>query len=206
MYKVFFNEKKINFTSTGNVTLNKYTLIFNENTSVTSIKKWFGSFIESECRQAFIVHPSPEKVFKKFQSGFTTIHAAGGVVIRNNEILFIFRNEKWDLPKGKVDKGESVENAAIREVQEECGIRNVKIVKPLLPTFHIYPSPYSKQKNDWIFKKTWWFEMKYQEAFDGKPQREENITKVNWFGTKDFDQVLKNTHENLKQLILLYCD
>lgn len=206
MYKVFFNEKEIIFTSPGNVTLNKYTGIFDENAADATIKKWFISFIESERRQAFLVHPFPERIFKKFQAVFTIIHAAGGVVIRNNKLLFIFRNEKWDLPKGKVDKEESVENAAIREVEEECGIRNVKIVKPLPHTFHIYSSPYTKQKDEWIFKKTWWYEMKYQEAFDGKPQKEENITGINWFGKKELDQVLENTYENLKPLILLYCD
>ena len=93
-------------------------------------------------------------------------------------MLFIFRNGVWDLPKGKVDKHETTHEAAIREVEEECGISHLQMVKKLPSTYHIYQSPYKKTMGKWILKETYWYEMKYVGHDEGIPQEEENITEI----------------------------
>jgi 8-oxo-dGTP pyrophosphatase MutT (NUDIX family) len=133
---------------------------------------------------------------------FRQLPAAGGVVRQNEKLLFIFRRNKWDLPKGKIDKGENTPQAALREVEEECGISGHRIVKPLLPTFHIYPS--EKTNGEWIFKETSWFEMDYSGDHPGKPESAEGITQIKWFHANELNEVWENTYENLKEIIKIY--
>jgi len=206
MYKVFLNEKLIRIGGRANITLNKPTRFFDKNCTLEEVKKWFGEFVKNDEKEAFLIHEEPADFFEFFQSAFIPIQAAGGVVIRKNKLLFIFRNEKWDLPKGKIDKGETAREAALREVEEECGITGHSIVKRLPPTYHMYISPYKKNKGKWIFKETFWFEMKYQGEQLGSPQEEEGITEVKWFTKKQMEKVWKNTYENLKPIISIYRD
>jgi 8-oxo-dGTP pyrophosphatase MutT (NUDIX family) len=204
MYKVFFNEKLIAVSGRENITLNKPIRAFENDCSFEDVKSWFGSFIKGDEKEIILTHSVPEKFFELFQSVFITIHAAGGVVLRKNKILFIFRNGKWDLPKGKIEPGEKAAIAAVREVEEECGISGHKIVKQLPSTFHIYQSPYKETQGEWIFKETFWFEMKYAGSDSGTPQIDEGITEVRWLNRNELNTVLTNTYENLKQIIQLY--
>lgn len=120
-----------------------------------------------------------------------TIEAAGGVVEFNNNILLIKRLEKWDLPKGKIELGENVEHAAIREVHEECGI-NVEIKHFLCYTFHTYIL-----KNMYIIKKTHWYSMTTKSIDNVKPQLEEDITEVRFVSKNDINVYLQNTYSNI---------
>ena len=134
-----------------------------------------------------------------FISLFKLIEAAGGIVKNEeNEILFIYRWEKWDLPKGKLHKKnkESKEDGAIREVTEETGLKKISIIKELFPTFHIY---YENEKR--ILKKTWWFAMAGKKDEMLKPQEEEGITRVRWVAKNDIGLVLANTYASLLELI-----
>ena len=205
MYKVFFNDRKIVISENADITLNKFVNVEENFHSVNDVIHWFSDFILSDQKEAILSADNVDSFWKnEFVPSFKFIRAAGGVVIRNNELLFIFRNEKWDLPKGKIDNTESLEKAALREVEEECGISGHEIVRKLPSTFHIYESPYEKTKGIWILKETYWFEMHYSGIENGKPQIEENITETRWFERKDLKAVLANTYENLKQVIELY--
>jgi 8-oxo-dGTP pyrophosphatase MutT (NUDIX family) len=206
MYKVFFNEKSITITVEENITLIKTTPVFVDSYSSSEINKWFNDFVKSKETEVFLIHQNPEAFFELFKSGFINVPAAGGVVFRKNEMLVIFRNEKWDLPKGKMDTGETAEEAAVREVTEECGISNLHIQKQLPSTFHVYISPYKKTKGEWIFKETFWFEMIYSGKGSGKPQQEEGITKIVWFSKNGLYKVLSDTYENLKPIFQIYRD
>ncbi len=206
MYKVFFNQKSIVITHPQNITLFKTLPVYADTFSKDDIKTWFEGFAEGEIVEAVLVHSLPESFFQLFQSAFKIIYAAGGVVFREKKILFIFRNEKWDLPKGKIDAGETIEETALREVEEECGIKNMEIRKNLPSTFHIYKSPYKKSLGEWIFKETFWFEMNYNGRDSGVPQLEEGITEIRWLATNELDLVMKNTYENLKQIVAFYLD
>ncbi len=206
MYKVFLNDRLIEIGDSVNNT--KYNLVvkLDEKTGADDIQNWFADFITQNSEKITLVHPNPVHFFQIFRSVFLEDPAAGGVVKSETRLLFIFRNGKWDLPKGKIDKNETLAEAALREVSEECGISGQKIEKQLPSTFHIYQSPYAKTKGQWIFKETFWFEMIYNGTDEISPQQEEGITEVKWFRKNELDEVLANTYENLKQIILLYCD
>ena len=206
MYKVFWNDRLIEICAPENSKKNNLTVKFDEVAGTEAIRKWFAEFVAQNSKKIMLVHSNPNHLFQVFRSVFQELPAAGGVVKRENQLLFIFRNGKWDLPKGKIDKGETPPVAALREVSEECGISGQRIVKQLPSTYHIYESPYSKTKGQWIFKETFWFEMNYGGAGEIAPQQEEGITEVKWFRKNELEEVLANTYENLKQIILLYCD
>ena len=204
MYKVFFNQKLIIITVSTNITLNQKKCVFVDAFSTHEIRNWWEKFVIDNSSEIVLVHQNPELFFELFRSVFILVPAAGGLVFKNNKLLIIFRNGKWDLPKGKIDKGETIENAAIREVEEECGIKNPVIDKKLPSTFHIFQSPYRKSKGKWILKETHWFEMNYNGETTGKPQLEEGITKIKWFQKNNLTEVFENTYENLKQIISIY--
>ncbi len=205
MYKVFFNQKLINISAKENITLRKTSTQKTDSFTVFDVQKWFQGFIQNKEVETSLIHSSPEQFFEIFQSAFLKIDAAGGVVFNcDGKILFILRNGVWDLPKGKVEKDEIILETAIREVEEECGITGLEIIKELPSTYHIYQSEYKKTKGQWIFKETFWYEMKYNGVYPGVPQEEEGITQIKWFAQNELDEVWANTYENLRQIITLY--
>ena len=132
-----------------------------------------------------------------FCSDYCLIEAAGGVVYNNeNQLLMIFRNNKWDLPKGKLEHNENIMECAIREVQEECGISELRIVNALKDTYHTYEI---NGKN--ILKRTYWFSMTTD--FKGRlvPQIEEGITKVVWVDSNRIYEKLNNSFGNINELL-----
>lgn len=145
-----------------------------------------------------ILVKEPKSFFRKMRKLYETIHAAGGVVINEeNEYLFIFRKGKWDLPKGKLDEGEKTKKAAVREVEEECGIRVEDLGTRLCKTWHVY-----EEKGQVVFKKTVWYNMKAgkQELI---PQLEEGITEARWIAPGDFSLVKANTYPLINDIISL---
>lgn len=109
----------------------------------------------------------------------------------------IFRNGKWDLPKGKKEKGEEIESCAKREVQEECGVRNLEITEKLMDTYHIYT-----HKGKKVLKRTYWFKMTIN--FEGVliPQTKEGITKVAWVKQQEIKEKLQNSYGNIRELLV----
>ena len=141
-------------------------------------------------KQYVLLAEDPKAAFKKIKENCLLIKAAGGLVRNsNNDYLFIFRNKKWDLPKGKVEKGEKMKEAAVREVEEECGVSILTNGERLCKTFHIY-----ELGNRIVLKKTNWYEMTVKGQPKLIPQKEEGITKAGWFGKKDLEPLLKNTY------------
>jgi 8-oxo-dGTP pyrophosphatase MutT (NUDIX family) len=205
MYKVFLNDRLIEIGDSANITKTKPSVIFNDPVTVSEVKAWFHNFERGVENEVVLAHPYPETFFKIFRQAFIELPAAGGVVISAGKLLFIFRNGKWDLPKGKIDAGETPDESALREVAEECGISAHSITKTLPSTFHIYSSTYRKTKGQWIFKETFWFEMQHAGKEEPAPQYDEGITEVKWFSKSGLDEALANTYENLKQIIQLYC-
>ena len=127
-----------------------------------------------------------EKIVTKIKKQFKLIEAAGGIVEKGNEILLIHRLNKWDLPKGKVEKGESIEIAAIREVEEECMVK-AELIDKIGQTWHTY-----ELKGKDILKCTHWFRMLCKSDIDLKPQIEEAIDDVKWL---QFEDAVKLLHE-----------
>jgi 8-oxo-dGTP pyrophosphatase MutT (NUDIX family) len=136
-----------------------------------------------------------------FQSLFMLMPAAGGIVKSEKGYLFIFRRGCWDFPKGKIDENETPKEAAIREVQEETGLKDLTLTGELPSTWHIYRSLYKKTERQWILKETKWFMMSAGENQPLFPEKSEDIEEVRWFLLPEFNLILDNTYPNLKRLI-----
>jgi len=135
--------------------------------------------------------------WESFCANYVLIEAAGGLVYNDmNQPLMIFRNGKWDLPKGKLKVGENIEQCAIREVKEECGISGLTITQQLQETYHTYEVNGQK-----ILKRTYWFEMKSSFKGNLKPQTKEGITVVVWVDKEDIAEKLENSFGNIVELL-----
>ena len=127
------------------------------------------------------------------------IIAGGGVVVNeNNQVLFIYRRKKWDLPKGKLDPGEDIKACAIREVMEETGIRNLTIGNLIIVTTHSY-----EEKGLNMQKETHWFEMKASTVDNSTltPQLEEDIEKIEWVSPENLEEYLSETYTTIQQVL-----
>lgn len=139
----------------------------------------------------------PETTFQLVQSHFTIVRAAGGAVWSpDRRLLMIYRNQRWDLPKGKAEAGETARQTALREVQEECGIRKLEILRPLMATYHTY-----RNRGKRYLKETQWMEMRNFDPEALQPQQEEGITHVSWARIHDIPQRLRNTYPNIVRLL-----
>ncbi len=131
-----------------------------------------------------------------------TIIAAGGVVNNaDNNILMIYRKGYWDLPKGKLDEGESIEQCAIREVQEETGLQTIQLGNFICTTYHEYFDPFLQEE---VIKETHWFSMKITDNQPLVPQVEENITAIEWVDSIRLKNNLQNTYPNIITVIENY--
>ena len=138
-----------------------------------------------------------KSLFRNIKRTLQVIKAAGGLVkSEQGQYLFIFRNGKWDLPKGKVENNEKTRVAAVREVEEECGISILKNGKKICNTYHIYELNDKK-----ILKKTSWYKMKTENQMELIPQLEEGITDARWLGAGDLMMVRQNTYPLIRDLI-----
>lgn len=144
-----------------------------------------------------IVTEHPKVVFKALKNHCLLIKAAGGLV-RNaaNDYLFIFRNKKWDLPKGKVEKGEKMREAAVREVEEECGVTIASNGDKLCKTYHIY-----EMGGKVVLKKTNWYDMTVKGQPKLIPQKEEGISKAGWYGKNEVEPLLDNTYQLISDVL-----
>jgi len=125
------------------------------------------------------------------------IQAGGGLVVNEKEeVLFMFRRGKWDLPKGKLDPGETLESCAVREVEEETGIGQLHLVKFLLVTEHQY-----EEKGVAIMKESHWYLMKSSSDQKLIPQKEEDITELRWIGASEFSIVKRNTYPAILEVL-----
>ena len=192
MYKVFVNDYPIILTDKDNFS----TKLKSENFNNEIILEIVAKFFNNELTGIYLKCEDLKNDWHQFCSNFKVVKAAGGKVLNTkNEVLLINRFGKWDLPKGKLEKGETIESCAIREVEEECGISGLQIINELETTYHIY-----KEKNQVILKVTYWFLMKTDVKGILIPQTEEGIETVVFKTKEQITEALKNTYENIKLL------
>lgn len=132
------------------------------------------------------------------KSRFNIIKAAGGVVQKDDKVLLIYRLKKWDLPKGKLDPGETVAEGALREVEEECNVK-VKLGNKICSTWHTYTRNRKR-----ILKKTTWYAMQCLEDENMKPQQEESIEEVRWMNAREVRQAMYNSYPSIRQVFQAY--
>lgn len=197
MYKVFIDKSCLLFKKNEKFSTNveeKYHPSLRSDL-LDTFSRYLSSWNKEEL--PFIADKQPYQRLRLFFDKFVWIEAAGGVVKNTNlhKYLFIKRNGIWDLPKGKIEKDESAEDAAIREVEEECGLEDLSIESSLPDTYHVYHA-YGKY---WI-KKTHWFAMKTTQV-KTIPQEEENIESAEWFDAGAVNTIINSTYPSLIDVI-----
>ncbi len=161
-------------------------------------KSFYESIKNERSAKVYLLLTSRIKpLFKQLKKSVKPIKAAGGLVSNEeNRYLFIYRQGKWDLPKGKLDKDEKTKQAAVREVEEECGIKISKTGNKICNTYHTY-----ELRGKLILKKTSWYRMRADKQPVLTPQLEEGITDARWLSVGDFALVKQNTYPLIHDLI-----
>ena len=194
MYKVFVNRLLIVLTSDKNYLDNSNAFLLSSITIKEIVKK-----LKTQ-NEIYLYYPNKKKLIKEFKKKLKTIIAAGGIIKNNqNEILFIFRKGKWDLPKGKIEKNEKIDQGALREVIEETGIKKVKIDKFFDTTYHLI-----KSQKQYFLKETHWYKMKSNYSGKLKPQKSEGIRSVRWKKIKEAKEIRKKTFRNISIILTSY--
>ena len=192
-YKVFIDNVQLFFVSEEI----KNVAVLAKPNSPQDVQSLTENLLEVTNEQCQIISDNPKRAFKRFFKFFVTIKAAGGLVIREKEMLFIHRNNKWDLPKGKVEKKESSKSAAVREVMEECGLINKPQIKSkLLNTYHVY-----LLNGKSYLKKTTWFLMNYDGFEKLVAQKEEGITSACWVNATGLPIKLKKSYPSIAEVL-----
>ena len=192
MCQIFYKDKDITFTRnySGNP----------ENIAIFANSPGIGEVVEALSNgNVEIVTSDPEESFGSFCNKFKVVKAAGGVV-RNPaaETLMIFRKGVWDLPKGKLEAGERIEECAVREVTEECGIAGLKNEGLRCVTYHIYDT-----YGEWVVKPTYWYDMSCSGDCNGLvPQQEEDITVAEWVPENELRKKLDNSYSTIRYVLL----
>ena len=192
MYKVFVKDIPI-ILSTNKKIGSQYTSM---PLKIVNFKKLVKKISSGELHYINLYHKKEEKLEKFLKKKLPVVQAAGGLVYNHKkEILFIYRNSKWDLPKGGVENDETIEEADVREVEEETGVQHLKIKDFIARTYHVF-----KRNGEFKLKITHWYEM--HTDYDGNlsPQLEEGIKKAKWKNFEKSQKALRDSYENIKLL------
>ncbi len=195
MYRIYINQTALIITESDPFSRENYQQIEAEG---FEFLQFYLRFKHETTPAIFVLLTSnARRLFKQIKQSLKVVKAAGGIVRSDeNKFLFIHRNGRWDLPKGKIEKGEKTKKAAVREVEEECGILVSSAGDKLSKTYHVY-----EMNGLVILKKTSWYWMKANFEQVLIPQTEEGITEVRWVAPGDFDQIKQNTYPLIRDLI-----
>jgi 8-oxo-dGTP pyrophosphatase MutT (NUDIX family) len=199
--KVYFNEKPLFLADQMDKELT--ALAHHEDTvlidefSPPAINSLIHEMRLSKIHAGILIHNNLDALKKAFYKKFMLIKAAGGLVTNEaGELLFIFRKNKWDLPKGKLEDGEDIEACAVRETEEETGLKGVRMGKPLITSHHTYD-----ESGHHILKETFWYKLSVTGKQDLKPQVEEHITEIRWVNPASMQEVLSNTYPLIRDVL-----
>ena len=194
-YRIYINEKVILLTELAPKNKENYEKI---DAGVFDLKIVYTWLTARKNILFYVLCGNPKTFLKTIAKSVTLIEAAGGLVINENgEYLFIYRNNKWDLPKGKIEKEEKIKAAAVREVEEECGIKVNKLDDKICKTYHVYMT-----RGEVVLKKTHWFNMRCKGQEKLKPQKEEGITDARWFEKDHIEPIIANTFPSIIDVLV----
>ncbi len=192
MYKVFVNERPLILTDKIREKGDGAYFMMNESEVLAAVN----GLRKKKFEKAYVYHPNHEEILNKFSEYIPRVVAAGGVVTnKQGKVLFIYRNDKWDLPKGIRKKKERLEDCAVREVEEETGVRDLEIENFLRTTYHIF-----KRNGKLRLKEVHWYAMKTSFEGDLVGEEKEGIVKVKWKGPEKIRKALENSYLNIRIL------
>ncbi len=199
--KIYFSDKPLFLCDSIDAELEPYRhhddTMFIDEFSTHALKSMIHEMEQAKIHAGILYHPELDALKKAFWKKFTVIQAAGGLVLNpQKEILMILRRGKWDLPKGKLDPGESIEQCAIREVEEETGLKKVHSEGFLLTTYHTY-----HESGKFILKESHWYRMKAATPASLVPQKEEDIVQAVWADEQKVNEYLKNTFPSIVDVV-----
>lgn len=199
--KIYFEDKPVFLCDEIDTNIDEYMhhpdAVFIDEISTAAIKSLLHEIAKPQFHVGILLDKDLHKLKKAFFKHFSTISAAGGLVLNNNEeVLMIFRRGKWDLPKGKLDKGETLEQCALREVGEETGIKDIKSEEKLTTTYHTY-TEFGKH----ILKESHWYKMRCTTDQKLVPQTEEDITEIKWVKQSDLKKYISNTYQTILEVL-----
>lgn len=199
--KVYFNHKPLFLCDTIDTELEPYVhhddAVFIDELNAHTVKSMIHEMQQEKVHAGVFFHPDLALLKKEFFKKFTCITAAGGLVHNPaQEILMIFRRGKWDLPKGKLDSGETLETCAVREVQEETGLKKVKLLKPLCITYHTY-----HEGSRFMLKDSHWYTMRTGDDEQLTPQTEEDILETRWVDHAGVKALLKDCFPSVADVL-----
>ena len=190
--KIYFNDKPLFLCDAVDETVEPFIhhddAVFIDELDSHTVKSMIHEMQLGKIQAGVFYHTNLEELRKAFYKKFTIIQAAGGLVINEKkEILMIFRRGKWDLPKGKLDKGEKLEDCAVREVEEETGLQKIKLLSPLTITYHTY-----HEGTKFILKESHWYNMNVSGEQNLAPQTDEGIAEIKWVTAKESEKLFPN--------------
>ena len=148
-------------------------------------------------KKLYVISENIERIFDEFRASLPFIEAAGGLVVDDAaKVLMIFRNGRWDLPKGKLEPGERIEDCAVREVGEECGLSGLQLGAFVAHTYHCY-----RMHGEWVLKRTSWYRMRYGGSQRPQPQTVEGITEAVWVPQAELAPKLENTYFTIRDVL-----
>jgi mutator protein MutT len=199
--KIYFQDKPLFLCDNIDETIQPYIhhddSVYIDELDSHAVKSMIHEMQQPRVHAGVYIHNNLEELKKAFLKKFTHIRAAGGFIKNEkNELLIIYRKGKWDLPKGKMDKGETAEECVVREVKEETGLRDVQLIAPLTTTYHTY-----HEGSRFILKETTWFRMKADSKEELIPQKEEDINEAKWANEKELQECLKNSWHAIEDIV-----
>lgn len=198
MYKIFHENKALIFPKIEGDSLRlNATLQESDRYDAELLCDFFPEWLDNRDPGDTFIHEVGENaVAAALKETFRMAPAAGGIVVKEGKIVSIVHKGIPDLPKGHIEQGETPEVAALREVEEETGIGNLKIVKELPSTWHCY-----LEHEVWTLKHTYWYLMESEETIQPKPQTEEGITEIKLIGNEEIEDFLKNTFRSISEIL-----
>ena len=199
--KIYFEDKPVFLCDKIDKTIDEYMhhpdAVFIDEISTAAINTLLHEIAKPEFHAGILFNKDLGKLKKAFFKHFTILIAAGGVVLNDEEdILMIFRRGKWDLPKGKLDKGETLEQCAVREVEEETGLTGVELGNKIVTTYHTYT-----QFGKHILKESHWYKMKSNSGQKLIPQTEEDITEIRWVKRSELKKYTSKTYQTIIEVL-----
>jgi ADP-ribose pyrophosphatase len=200
LIKIYFNNKPLYLVDKITAELEDYQhrsdTIFIDELDPHAVRTMIYEMEQLEYYNGIFLYKDVKAVLEAFKKELILVQAAGGFVYDQEHVLLIYRRGKWDLPKGKLDKGEKLSDCAVREVKEETGLKHLEIGESLTITYHTY-----HEKGQHILKESHWYKIKGSIKDKITAQTEEDIHECKWVKFNGLTPYFENTHASIADVL-----